>query len=107
MKTRFWLIAFTGLWLSTPALSDVLSMPEPAEIPESEPSEMPIDVPAQTLSFTLPGRGMTKDTVEERFGTPSERIHAIGEPPISRWVYGNFTVYFEYDHVVHAVLHKR
>ncbi|MDX1563428.1 MAG: hypothetical protein R3305_10905 [Gammaproteobacteria bacterium] len=50
-----------------------------------------------------PARGETKDRVEQRFGAPTERVAEVGDPPISRWVYPGFTVYFEYDHVVHAV----
>ena len=30
----------------------------------------------------------------------------VGEPPITRWIYPAFSVYFEHDHVVHAVLNK-
>jgi hypothetical protein len=42
-------------------------------------------------------------SVEARFGVPASRGAAVGQPPITRWTYPNFTVYFEYDHVVHAV----
>jgi hypothetical protein len=69
--------------------------------------------PAQTLDMTnppqastalgTPDKGMLKSQVERRFGEPAERIAAVGNPPISRWVYPNFIVYFEYDHVIHAV----
>jgi hypothetical protein len=41
--------------------------------------------------------------VEQRFGAPTERFAAVGQPPITRWVYPGFVVYFEYQHVVHAV----
>lgn len=98
MKTRFWLLLVASLGMTPLAGADVLDLPSEESAPQP--------VPSDTLSFTLPGRGMTKDQVEERFGTPEEKISPIGEPPISRWIYGNFTVYFEYDHVVHAVLHK-
>jgi hypothetical protein len=30
----------------------------------------------------------------------------VGDPPISRWVYDHFTVYFEYDKVLHSVVNK-
>jgi len=58
---------------------------------------------AQPSSTNRPERGESKMRVEERFGPPSEMIAAVGEPPISRWVYPGFTVYFEFDRVVHAV----
>ena len=47
---------------------------------------------------------LSKAQVEASYGAPSDKIAAVGQPPISRWVYPGFTVYFEYDHVVHAVL---
>ena len=53
---------------------------------------------------TVPGRGMTKEAVESAFGEPNRRVSAIGDPPISRWEYDGFTVYFENDHVLHTVI---
>lgn len=50
-----------------------------------------------------PSRGMTMGTVERRWGTPESRSAAVGQPPITRWEYPGFTVFFEYQHVVHAV----
>jgi hypothetical protein len=31
-------------------------------------------------------------------------IPAVGRPPISRWEYPGFIVYFEHEHVIHAVV---
>jgi hypothetical protein len=53
-----------------------------------------------------PRRGMSMDSVEARFGSPSSRIGAVGDPPISRWEYPGFVVYFEYNHVVHAAVRR-
>lgn len=53
-----------------------------------------------------PSRGMTQASVEARFGSPVQKVAAVGDPPISRWVYPGFTVYFEYDRVIHAVVTK-
>ena len=50
-----------------------------------------------------PTRGMTAERVESEFGTPSSRIAPVGDPPISRWEYPGYVVYFEYDRVIHAV----
>ena len=69
----------------------------------AEVVQMP-DQTKQTFSFDLPGRGMSMTAVEERFGNPLERDDEVGDPPISRWVYADFTVYFEYQFVIHAVL---
>lgn len=51
----------------------------------------------------LPARGMSMVQVESRFGAPTEKFDAVGQPPITRWVYPSFVVYFEYQHVVHTV----
>jgi hypothetical protein len=51
-----------------------------------------------------PGRGMTMKTVEAKFGAPQERHPAVGKPAITRWDYPAFTVFFENEHVIHAVV---
>jgi hypothetical protein len=51
-----------------------------------------------------PGRGMTMHAVEAKFGAPAARHEAVGEPPISRWDYPGFRVFFEKDRVIHAVV---
>ncbi len=61
------------------------------------------DLEARGSSAPRPTRGMSMDRVEARFGTPVNRMAAVGEPPISRWEYPDFTVYFEYQFVIHAV----
>ena len=48
-------------------------------------------------------RGLSMSQVEARFGEPSRRISAVGDPPISRWIYPQFVVYFEGQYVIHAV----
>ena len=60
--------------------------------------------PAATTSVAAPARGMTMAQVEKQYGAPTERYAAVGQPPITRWTYADKVVYFEYDHVVHAVL---
>lgn len=50
-----------------------------------------------------PKRGMTMQRVEASWGQPVARRAAVGDPPITRWEYGDFIVYFEYDRVIHAV----
>jgi hypothetical protein len=52
-----------------------------------------------------PTRGMRMAAVEKRFGAPQARHAAVGKPPITRWDYPGFSVYFEKDIVLHAVLH--
>ncbi|MCC7462595.1 MAG: hypothetical protein IT480_09060 [Gammaproteobacteria bacterium] len=50
-----------------------------------------------------PARGMRMSSVEARFGAPQSRHAAVGEPPITRWDYNGFAVFFEHDRVIHAV----
>lgn len=51
-----------------------------------------------------PARGITMNKVEAQFGTPTERHPAVGNPPITRWDYPGFSVFFERDHVIHSVV---
>jgi hypothetical protein len=60
--------------------------------------------PAAAAAVATPARGMTMSQVEQQFGAPTERFAAVGQPPITRWVYADKVVYFEHDHVVHAVV---
>jgi len=62
---------------------------------------------ARATADQRPTRGMTMGSVEARWGAPSSRGSAVGNPPITRWDYPGFAVVFEYDHVVHAVATPR
>ena len=61
----------------------------------------------KNASVDRPDRGMTTAQVESQYGKPVKKYTAIGEPPISKWTYSNITVYFEHDHVVHAVVNRK
>ena len=52
----------------------------------------------------IPVRGMDMANVEHIFGTPLEKQDAVGKPPITRWVYSDYIVYFEYNKVLHTVM---
>ena len=76
--------------LSTPASADELDM-------------------RNTQSLTdpaAPQRGMTMKRVTEGWGEPRRRVAAVGQPPITRWQYEGFTVYFEHDRVIHTVVDR-
>ena len=60
----------------------------------------------QTRQAESPRRGTTMEAVRSRFGNPEQTRPAVGEPPITRWVYPDFTVYFERDRVIHAVARR-
>src|SRR5688572_21487344 len=64
--------------------------------------------PVQTCwaQSQLPERGLDKSTVETRLGAPQRIECPVGEPPITKWIYADFIVVFEYDHVVHTVQRK-
>ncbi len=64
-----------------------------------------IDEVRQVAKMDLPETGQTKSSIESTFGTPDQRHQAVGIPPISRWDYDNYSVYFEYDLVLFSVLH--
>jgi hypothetical protein len=59
----------------------------------------------------LPRRGASMAAVEARYGAPAQKFAPVGggskrTPPITRWAYPTFSVYFENSHVVDAVLAK-
>lgn len=59
----------------------------------------------------LPARGLSMEQVQARWGTPQAQMEPRGGqkpqwPVINRWNYPEFTVYFERDRVIDAVLSK-
>ena len=70
MKATIWLTCLLTAALVSPVNADVLEMPEPEQVaPEPAATSE-----SGTFSVTLPGRGMTKDQVEDRFGSPPEKV---------------------------------
>lgn len=81
---------------------------------------LPLSASAETLliervqdesAVALPARGLSMSEVEARHGAPANRMDPRGGqkrqwPTIHRWVYPQFTVYFEQDRVIDAVLNK-
>ena len=75
------------------AQADVLTLPE-------EPSAATVSVPA---------RGSSMATVSRQFGEPSVKHPAKGggspqQPPITRWDYPAFSVFFERSAVINVVV---
>jgi len=59
--------------------------------------------------MNLPARGLSMAQVEKQYGAPLRKLSPRGgdssrHPTINRWEYSNFIVYFEKNHVIHAVL---
>jgi len=92
---------FTAISLSmaTTLQAETLEMPTESAAPASAPA-------ATGYTVTLPGRGMNMTQVEEKFGPPLEKLPEVGDPPISRWEYSSFTVYFEYEFVINSILNS-
>ncbi len=65
-----------------------------------------IDEVRASRSMDLPDNGLSMQSVENRWGTPLQRYGAVGEPPITRWQYSEYSVYFEHDLVITSVLHN-
>ncbi len=62
--------------------------------------------PQATMQMEMPSKGMSKDQVARNFGQPRQKLGPVGEPPISRWVYDGYTVYFEHQFVIHSVINQ-
>jgi len=59
-------------------------------------------------ALDMPARGLSMKQVRKRYGKPQKIVSPSGHfskrrPPITRWVYSNFTVYFENNLVLHSV----
>ncbi len=65
-----------------------------------------LDTPSQPADSIGPHSGLNMAKVEAAYGAPARRVEAVGQPPISRWEYPGFIVYFERDKVIHTVALK-
>ena len=66
------------------------------------------DEPANSIEGILrPTTGWSMEQVLQQFGEPQQKLGAVGDPPISRWVYEKFMVYFEHKTVIHSVVPKQ
>lgn len=79
---------------------DVLDMPKMAPAaPKKKSASGPISIEVDGM----PGRGSSMTQVEKHFGAPRQKLAPVGEPPITRWIYSDYTVYFEHEYVIHSV----
>ena len=60
----------------------------------------------KTEGMNVPVNGQTMQEVESAHGAPSAKSPPVGEPPITRWDYEKWSVYFEFDRVLFTVLAK-
>lgn len=93
-----------GLFAATLALAAApLLLPAPAH---AESLRMKVH---QEQRYNMPTRGMTMAQVKREYGAPVKVLATRGgsskhQPPIHRWEYSKYIVYFEYSHVIHSVL---
>ncbi len=96
---------------SVAAYADNLSMPENAQPQTAEEATPSVTtaIPAAAPLIKLPRKGQDMNLVAREFGEPKVKYPAVGggqprQPPITRWDYENFSVFFEHAHVVDAVI---
>jgi hypothetical protein len=83
-----------ALGATAPAFADVLQMPRNGAM---------APLPA---GMEIPVRGMHMDQVEQMYGKPQSVEAPVGKPPITRWEYPGYTVYFEYSYVIQSVVKR-
>jgi hypothetical protein len=74
-----------------------------SESRQSGQISIPVGSQSAASSIQLPAKHLSSDSVKQQFGEPVTVHPAVGTPPITRWDYPQFSVYFEYGHVIHAV----
>lgn len=90
MKIRLLAALLCGYALSGLAAAETIVVNDQVQVRES--------------SVDRPKRGSTMSEVEKHFGAPVERHPTVGQPPITRWDYKDFSVFFERDRVIDAVI---
>jgi hypothetical protein len=95
MQTRMLVALLGGLAVAGGAAAETVLVNDQVQVRESR-----VDVPK---------RGLTMDDVQKQFGAPVTRHAAVGggsphRPPITRWDYNGFSVFFERDRVIDSVV---
>jgi hypothetical protein len=95
MQTRILAAVLCGCALASAAVAETIVVNDQVQVRDSQ--------------VDRPKRGLTMDEVEKKFGAPATRHPAVGgssqqQPPITRWDYNGFTVVFERDRVIDAVV---
>ena len=95
MQYRRILLALTGAWVYGLGVHSLVN---------ADTIVVDDQVQVRDSGVTTPRRGSTMSEVESKFGAPSTKHDAVGAPPITRWDYPSFSVFFEGDRVIHAVV---
>ena len=65
-----------------------------------------IDRVYESEAFNVPQRGLSMNQVTATYGEPLMKFDSIGNPPITKWEYPEFLVYFEKSWVIRSVVKK-
>ncbi len=92
MQKTFSLLAILGFMVTPLVHADVLTLPT-----------------VQVSDSDLPQRGTRQTEVASRFGEPLQRHAPVGggtaqQPPITRWDYDGYSVFFENSTVIDVVV---
>jgi hypothetical protein len=94
MQTRILAALLCGCTLVSAAFAETMVVNDQVQVRESQ--------------TPMPKRGSTMGDVEKQFGAPVTRHPTVGgaphQPPITRWDYNGFSVVFERDRVIDAVV---
>ena len=90
MQIRILAALLLGCALAGTALADTVVVNDQVQVAPSQ--------------IDRPKRGTTMDAVEKHFGAPVNRHPTVGAPPITRWDYNGFSVVFERNLVIDAVV---
>jgi hypothetical protein len=95
MQTRILAALLCGCAVAGSALGDTIVVNDQVQVRDSQ--------------IERPKRGLTMADVEKHFGAPVTRHATVGggsahQPPITRWDYNGFSVFFESDRVIDSVV---
>lgn len=92
-------------------LALAIALPPFATLAQERTDTLLVDRAAASQSLNGPKRGTLMNQVEAAWGAPEQKLEPRGGqqpqwPVINRWVYPDFIVYFENNHVVDVVARK-
>lgn len=93
MNKKSFLLSFLLAFIAVPVQAEVISIADPD-----------YSIPNSPAGIERPRQGMSMQQVKQRFGEAHAQRSPVGDPPITRWVYEDFTVFFEHDKVVHSTV---
>lgn len=99
MRKTFFASACFILSLALPVAAEILVLPED-------------ETGTALLPASLPQRGQSQDAVRRAFGSPRAEHPPVGggspkHPPITRWDYDGYSVFFENSTVIDVVVKDR